>query len=97
MVIGVCRIYLQIPESHSLKDKRRVVKSLTQRVQARFNVSVAEVADQELWQSAEIGIVAVSSSGRHVDDVMQTVIRFVEENLQGGFVADVQTELLHVD
>jgi uncharacterized protein YlxP (DUF503 family) len=96
MVIGVCRIYLQIPDSHSLKDKRRVVKSLTQRVQARFNVSVAEIADQQLWQSAEIGIVAVSNSGRHVDDVMQTVIRFVEENLKGGFVADVQTELLHV-
>lgn len=97
MIIGICHLVLQIPEAHSLKDKRRVVKSITQRVQNRFNVSIAEVDSQESWQSAGIGLVAVSNSSRHVDEVLQTVIRFVEENLQEGFLADVHTEIMHLN
>ncbi|MBX6341465.1 MAG: DUF503 domain-containing protein [Thermomicrobiaceae bacterium] len=96
MVVGVCHLTLRIPDAHSLKEKRRTVKSLTQRVQSRFNVSIAEVDDLDVWQVATIGLACVSNSSRHVDETLSSVIRFVEENLQSGFLADVRTEILHV-
>ncbi len=96
MVVGVCHLTLRIPDAHSLKEKRRAVKSLTRRVQSRFNVSIAEVDDLDVWQVATIGLACVSNSSRHVDETLSSVIRFVEENLQSGFLADVHTEILHV-
>jgi uncharacterized protein YlxP (DUF503 family) len=96
VIVGVCHLIIEIPEAHSLKDKRHVVKSLTNRVTARFNVSIAEVDDLDLWGSAGIGIVAVSNSARHVDDTLNTVLRFVEDNLRDGFLADVHTEIMHL-
>lgn len=96
MVIGVCLITIQIPHARSLKDKRQVVRSVTNRVKSRFNVSIAEVDYQEVWQTAEIGFAAVSNSARHADDTVQTVLRFIEENLLDGFVADVHTENIHL-
>ena len=68
MVIGALTINLQVPTSTSLKDKRQVLRSLTARVRQTFNVAVAEVGDQELWQAAVVGVVCVSSDSRHVDD-----------------------------
>ena len=56
MVVGTLTITLQVPDSGSLKDKRQVVRSLTARLRQTFNVGVAEVGDQNLWQSAVIGI-----------------------------------------
>ena len=96
MVVGVCRITIHLPGAHSLKEKRRVVRSLTARVRSRFNVSIAEVDDLDLWQSAGIAFVCVSNSTGHVDDTMQTVVRFIEGNLLDGFIADVATEVLHL-
>jgi len=96
MILGTAQLSIQIPEAHSLKDRRRVVRSIVQRVRARFDVAIAEVDDEQFWQSAKIGIVAVANSSRHVDEVIQQVISFVEQNLQSGFLADVQTEILHV-
>jgi uncharacterized protein YlxP (DUF503 family) len=64
--VGVVTVALRIPESHSLKEKRRVVKALKDRLRSRFNVSVAEVDHQDLWQRATIGIVFVGSDGEPV-------------------------------
>ena len=97
MVLGVCHLTIDLPEAHSLKDKRRVVKSVTDRVRARFNVSIAEVDDLDMWQSARIAFACVSNSSRHVDDTMQTVTRFIEANLLGGYLADIRTEVMHLD
>ncbi len=96
MVLGVCRVTIDLPEAHSLKDKRRVVRSITERVRVRFNVSIAEVEQQDAWQSAWIAFVCLSTSTAHVDDMMQTVLRFIEGNLLGGYVADVDTEVIHL-
>ena len=96
MVLGVGQLTIHIPESHSLKDKRRVIRSITQRVRSRFDVAIAEVDDQQFWQSATIGIVAVSNSGQHADEVIQRVIAFVEQNLQSGYVIDVSHRDLHM-
>lgn len=96
MILGIGHLSIHIPDSHSLKDKRQVTRSIIQRVRSRFDVAIAEVDDQQFWQTATIGIVSVSNSGQHADEVIQRVIAFVEQNLQSGYVSDVSTETLHV-
>ena len=80
MVIGTLVLRLQVPESGSLKDKRQVVRSLVARVRQTFNVAVAEVGDQDLWQAVELGVACVSSDARHADEVCQKVLRYVGED-----------------
>jgi len=79
MFVCVARLTLQIPESGSLKAKRQVLRRITDRVKARFNVAVAEVDDQDLWQKAVIGLSVVGNDRRHVDEQMEKIIHFVEE------------------
>jgi len=79
MFVGVARLTLQISDSGSLKSKRQVLRRITDRLKARFNVSVAEVEDQDLWQRATIALAVVSSDRRHVDEQIQKMIHFVEE------------------
>jgi uncharacterized protein len=95
MVVGTLRVSLHIPESHSLKDKRAVVRSLTERLRRTFNVSVAEVDDQDLWQVATIGVVCVSGDARHADEMTQKVLRYVEEEGE-ALLTRSSFELLHV-
>ena len=80
MHVGVCRIELRLPENHSLKGKRQVIKSITTRIQNRFNVSVAEVDNQNLWQLATLGIACVSNHRRHADETLSNVVRFIIQN-----------------
>jgi len=61
MVVGVCRVILNINEAFSLKEKRQVVKSIVERVKSRFNASVAEVGFNDKWKNAIIGISCVSN------------------------------------
>jgi len=77
MHIGVCRIKFRLPENLSLKGKRRVVKSITTRVRSKFNVSVAEVDDQNLWQLATLGICCVSNDKRYINEVLSKVVDFI--------------------
>ena len=97
MIVGVCHVMVQIPGARSLKDKRGVVKSLIARVSGRFNVSIAEVDHLDVYHTAGVGICCVSNSAQHADEVIQHVIRFVEDNLQDGYIADVRTEIIYVD
>ena len=95
MVVGTLTVTLQVPDSTSLKDKRHVVRSLTARLRQTFNVAVAEVDHQDLWQSAVIGVVCVSSDGRHADEMMQKVLRFIDGNAD-ALVTGSRFELVHV-
>lgn len=97
MVIGVGYVTLHVLESHSLKEKRRVVRSLIERARGRFNASVAEVDHLDSWQVAGIGFTCVSNSGSHADQMLAEIIRFIERNAAFGSLADVSTELIHVD
>ncbi len=96
MVIGVGRVAIEIPHAHSLKEKRRVVKSIIDQVQHRFNVAIAEVDGHTQWQFAEIGIACVSTSAQHADEMLRRVVQFVEEHLLEGYVVDYRTDLLHL-
>lgn len=73
MVVAVLKISLSIPHAGSLKDKRRVLKSIKDRLRNGFNVSVAEIGDQELWRSAKLGVAAVSESSAYANGVISRV------------------------
>ena len=78
MVVGVCQLKLNIPGAHSLKDKRQVLKSLMARVKGKFNVSVAEVGHNDVWQSALIGIAVLGNERDFVNSVLDHIVDFIE-------------------
>jgi len=78
MVVGTCIVELQIPENSSLKGKRQVLRSIKDRVRARFNVSIAEVDRQDSWQRATLGVAAVSNDAQLVDETLSKVVNFIE-------------------
>ena len=86
MVIGVCSWELSLPECRSLKEKRKVVKSLKERLQSRFRVSVAETRFQEVWTKTELTAAVVATDGRHADSVLDALDRFVEGDGRGLIV-----------
>jgi hypothetical protein len=93
MIVGTCRIHLFIPATASLKAKRSVVKGLKDRIRARFNVSIAEIEDHELWQRAVLGVAVVSNDRAHADQVLAAVVRLVEGEPRAE-MTDVRTEFL---
>jgi uncharacterized protein YlxP (DUF503 family) len=78
MVVGVLKLSLVIPENHSLKGKRSVLKRIEARVSNQFNISVTECGDQDLWQSAILGFGIVGSSQPVVQATLQKVVDFVD-------------------
>ncbi len=84
---------LYLGEADSLKDKRRVLKSLLERLKQRFNVSAAEVGRQDSWRYATVGISAVSGENAHVRQILDAVSRFVESH-NGVEVLEISRELL---
>jgi uncharacterized protein YlxP (DUF503 family) len=75
--VGTLLFDLHIPLSHSLKEKRAVIKPILEGARRRFQVAAAEVAFQDQWQRAELGMAAVASSAGHVEEVLGQVERFV--------------------
>jgi len=77
MPVAVVTLKMSLPEAHSLKDKRRAIKSLKDRIRQNFNVSVAEMELQDYWQSACLGISAISPDKRYAEGVASKVVDFV--------------------
>jgi uncharacterized protein YlxP (DUF503 family) len=96
MVIGVTRIAIEIPSAHSLKEKRKVIKSVIDQVKHRFNVAIAEVDGHAQWQFAELGVACVSTSPQHADEMLRRVLQYIEEHLVEGYLLDYQTEVIHL-
>ena len=92
MIVGVCKIELYIPEANSLKAKRKVIKSLKDRVRKKFNVSIAEVELQNLWQRAVLGVATVSNDKKQVDATFSKVISFME-NTDLAIIGQYQIEI----
>jgi uncharacterized protein YlxP (DUF503 family) len=92
MHIAVLRVSLLIRESRSLKDKRRVVKSIKDRVRNRLNVSIAEVGDPDLRQRADLAAVTVSGDHSHAESVLNSVLKIVDQAPAERF--DTQIEFL---
>ncbi|MGZ8422599.1 MAG: DUF503 domain-containing protein [Nitrospira sp.] len=77
MIVGLCTVELFIPDGHSLKDKRRVLQSVKTRVRDKFNVSVAEVGEQDLWQKAILGLACVANEPAHVNQVLDQAVNLI--------------------
>jgi len=80
MTVGVLKITLLIPGSRSLKTKRQVIKSIKDRIRNKYNISIAEVGSQDLWQKCEFGIATVNSSRKLVESVIDKIIYTIELN-----------------
>ena len=93
MFIGVCTIELHIPESGSLKTKRHSLKSLKDRIRSRFNVSVAEVDHNDLWQKTSLAVAAVSNDTAHLNQMLDRVVNLVRSVPEVSLL-DYQIELL---
>jgi len=91
MILGSLRIRLYLRDSHSLKEKRSVIRSLIQNVRNKFNVSVSEVDFQDVWQTAEVGVAAVGSDTPFVREVLTHVEGYVRY-FGGVEVTDVHAE-----
>ena len=79
-IIGLLTLELELPGVSSLKEKRGILKFLISRVQKQFNVSVAEVGYNDVWQSSAIAIATVTNSTRHANQVVDTVLKWIEQN-----------------
>jgi len=86
-------VELHLPDVGSLKDKRRVLKGLKEKVRARFEVSVAEVDHQDVWQRATLAVAYVSADARHANTVISKAMDFIEDNVAGR-VLDTSVEIL---
>lgn len=82
MVIGVGQIELYIPESGSLKSKRFVLKSIKTKIRNKFNVSIAEVENNDKWQRATLGVAIVSNDKKIVDSTLNQIMHFIENDVR---------------
>jgi uncharacterized protein YlxP (DUF503 family) len=91
MVVGVLRLTLYIHGAGSLKDKRQVLRKVTDRLRSRFNVSVAEVGENDVWQTAVIGISAVANDHRFVNEVLDKCAR------DAGAIAEIVKREMEIE
>jgi len=92
MFVAVLQVDLAIEGAHSLKDKRRVLKGLLERLRREHGVAAAEVADQEVWNRAGVGIAFVSGERRHAESHLQRVLNHLERD-RDAVVLDSQLEV----
>ncbi len=95
MVIAYALFDLYLPGCRGLKEKRMIVRSLKTRIRSDFEVSVAEVDGQDLLQRAQLGIGAVGPDQEPLDALLQRILTFVENNLDGE-ILDYKNEFIHV-
>ena len=94
MIVGVLKLSLILPENHSLKGKRGVLRKIQARVSHRFNISVTECGDQDLWQSAVLGFSVVGSSHQVVEATLHKVVDFIDD-MGLAQVGEVGTEFFY--
>jgi uncharacterized protein YlxP (DUF503 family) len=93
MPIGLLTLEIHIPDAHSLKDKRQVLRSLKDRLRNRFNVAVAELEYQDTWQDSVVGVVAISGNAAHVEKSLRVVLA-ASERMLGRDLVDHEIEVI---
>ena len=91
MVVAVLKISLSIPQADSLKDKRRVLKSVKDKLRNRYNISVAEIGDQDIWKTARLGVAVISTDSGYANGVISKVQDFCG-NLRDAIMTDCELE-----
>ncbi len=93
MLVGVARLELFLPETHSLKQKRQILRKIMGRTSEKFGVNVAEVDHQDLWQRAALGFAVVGSDGGVLSSLLDQMIRTIEE-MDLARITDRRTDLV---
>ncbi len=78
MVVGTLKIILHLHDNRSLKGKRKIVKSMVEKVKHKFKVSIAEVGSNDKWQKIELGVSAVGNDRRHIDASLNNILAFLD-------------------
>ncbi|MGI6712471.1 MAG: DUF503 domain-containing protein [Bacillota bacterium] len=94
MIVGLCTYEIYLANSQSLKDKRRVLKSIIERVKHKFNVSIAEVDRQDNWHRAVVGIAVISNNSAHVNQILNNVTKFIENSKNDIELINVTMEVI---
>lgn len=95
MVVGVCQVDLLIPGNASLKGKRKVLRKIIDRVKNRYNISISEIGDNDLWQRSQLGLSVVGNDSRHINSSLDKIINFID----GMNVAEIirsEIEIIHI-
>ncbi len=93
MVIGILKMEICLPNLHSLKDKRKVLKSLIAKLRKKFNISVAETGGQNKWQRSTISVVLTSNDSGYAHQVLEGVVKEVESSIE-GFLVKYEIEII---
>ncbi len=96
MYVAACRVTLRLAASRSLKDKRQVVRSLTERLRRQFNLAVAEVDEQDVWQTAVLGLAAVSNTAAHAETQLERAVEEIERTRLDAELVDLQRDVMHL-
>lgn len=96
MNVGILKVKLRLPDNHSLKGKRQAIKPIVARVKNQFNVSVAEIDDNDLWQLAMLGICCVSNDQRFTNEVLSKVVDFIKGGRFDVELLDYEIEILPI-
>ncbi len=95
MNIGYGSLRFFLHGNNSLKGKRKVIRAIKDRLKNKFNVSVAEVGDQDVWQSIHLGIAAVNADAQYLDGLLKQVVNFID-HMHLAEMTDCQTEIVDV-
>lgn len=95
MSVGILRLSFRLPDCHSLKEKRSRIKPVIAHLHREFNVSVAEVADQDLWQSGSLLVACASGSGRQAEIVLTRALHYFEAHWPDLMLTDERLEILN--
>jgi uncharacterized protein YlxP (DUF503 family) len=93
MIIGACTVDLHLPGNGSLKGKRSILKPLLSRLRKEFNLAAAEVDYHDVWQSAQIALVSVSTDAVHVQGLLERAVRWIEKQRPDLSVVDWRIEV----
>ena len=96
MTVGVLTLRLRLPDNHSLKGKRGVIKSLLARLKSRYEVAAAEVGENDRWQIAELGVACVSNAAPHAREILEHVVSFIESERLEVELLDHEIELITI-
>ncbi len=80
MIVGTALLRIRINEAWSLKEKRGILVSIIKRTQNKFNLAIAQVGDEDLWQGSQVGIAVVSTTVRHAEQQIQNIVNFIESD-----------------
>ena len=95
MIVAAARLTLHIPENHSLKGKRKVLRSLMEKVRHKFEAAVAEVADNDLWQRAQVGVAMVGNDSQLLSTRLEQIMKFME-SMHLAEIIDTQVEMCYL-